>query len=246
MDHEIYGKPASRNDLGIYATRRYPKGTGPATIPSGPTQPTDPNANPVTVSRVYGGVTVVPHAATDRWEYIVPPKRRARLQSARTRVVRRSVAAPATAPQVQIVLLRSGAASSVGVAGAYLASNAVGDESTQIHPGEVELFEGDKLYSLSEDTSTGGTVDLFSSAILIEYDNLHPVVAADYFAAVGVNPLSSGSAGGLSLFKTSTGGSTQWKYPTAAIMTRDRGGSALQVQIAGDTGVVPRELLGIG
>lgn len=205
MDKNIYFQ--TQTDYGVYATRRYPKGRGVPTTPIGPTQPTDPNANPLTVSRGFRVGTVAPHALTERWNYTVPLRRRAQLQSANVLALRKVAAAPEGHVQVSVQVKRNGDLSGFILVAAEIRSNTIGNYAIQNHTGPFELFEGDTILLTTVDDSVGGSTELGGTVLLIEYDAIHPVTGSDFLSESG-NLYPAGSPPSLfSLKYPSYGGS---------------------------------------
>lgn len=214
MDQRIYGR-LNRADLGVYGTRRYPKGVNiPLSIPQGPTQPTDPNSNPAGVQRHFSSSGIAPHAQTMRWEYIVPPRRRAVIQSVYVKVMREVAAAPSVGYRANVSLIRA-ADLAQGVftylAQAHGASNNVGDPVVEFpNSGPVEMFEGDILRGHTEDISTGGQISYAVSATIIEYDATHRVTISSAGNNSGLDSLGGAGTRGGSSFSLPSGGVSLW------------------------------------
>lgn len=245
IDHNIYGR-LNRSDFGVYGTRRYPKGSAVPTsaeVPGIPTDPHDPNSNPLVVQLNYSASQIAPHVLTERWTYTCPPKRRGRIETAFSTVLRETAAAPVGGYFARVRLTRAqhvAIAVSTVIIQSHDRRNAVGDNVALVNPGPIELFEGDVLNADTVDESTGGLVRYLASVTLIEYDSLHPVIGSQASFTEGA---TSGPAGIAPLRGGSTGGFSA-KFPTAEAMTLARGGTVVESQIAGNTGIIPRRLRG--
>lgn len=205
MDHKIYFP--TRVDFGVYNTRRYPKGYGPQTLPIGPTQPTDPNSNPLTVQRHYSVTLVPPHAQTERWNYTVPPRRRAVIQSAIAKMLR-DVAAPGNLGYgARIHLRRANGQVDVFIAHCIDTNNAVGAQTSMIHTGPIEMFEGDTVFATTFDPNAGGSVVYTVTLTAIEYDNVHPTVGSDVYGVTGAEGLPGSPPSLFTLKKPTVSGS---------------------------------------
>lgn len=186
MDHKMYYP--TQSDYGVFSVRRLPKGrTYPAPgVPEGPTVPTDPNANPVTISRFHNAGGVTPHALTERWSYTVPRNRRAQVQSAMAHLVRSTAAAPVNDWLGVIRVERSGVPTQdIDLIRAHSFSNTVGERVEMNHTGPFELFEGDRIFAATLDNSTGGGVGYDLTLLAIEYDAIHRVIGTDSGGFIG-------------------------------------------------------------
>lgn len=183
MDHKIYFPTAA--DYGVYGTRRYPKGSSPAIAAASqgiPTNPHDPNSNPVVVQLHYVASEIAPHATTQRWKYTCPPRRRGRIETVLASLKRDVVATLDNGVACSIKLTRAQHVSQALFTNLVFAinrNNTVGNTVQMVNSGPIELFEGDVLTSESVDDSVGGSNTFVLSATLIEYDSLHPVIGSE-------------------------------------------------------------------
>lgn len=171
MDRRIYGPGPW---TGERLARRIPKGrdlNDGGYVP--PTDPRDPNSNPVPVQLSYGGADVAPHGGTERVRYTVPQGRRAQVQSTVGKIIRKSAAAPVGETTLVVRLFRAGDESravSTDLIHQHMLDNTVGARDEQVNPGPVELYEGDVLLIRTADNGTGGLVSYGGFATIIEYD----------------------------------------------------------------------------
>lgn len=199
FDSNIYSGP--QRELGVYGTRRHPKGSGGAgvSVPGGGT-PLD--ARPAPISLTHSGLGPIAQAA--RWTYQVPPKRRAKLESALTYVTRAAAAAPAQGASAIVTLQRSGTSVEVPISHAQIFDNTLGARHDGLHTGPLELFEGDILRGYTVDLSTGGATLLRVDAVLTEMDAVLNVGTAfvqsstgGTFTAAGTKAATSGGSSGV-------------------------------------------------
>lgn len=183
MDQHIYDQ--NFGNYGAYATRRYPKGRGLPGVP--PTSPFDPNANPVPITLSYGA-SLQPHGATERWSYIVPPRRRMRIQSAHVHVIREQIGGVLPV-QAYIQIIRAGQTLVPTIAGVGFADGNVGAHVEQLHTGEIELFEGDEVKGTTSDFNAGAATCFHNVHLVgIEYDLQHSVAGNFQGGGYGAGP----------------------------------------------------------
>lgn len=242
MDRDIYFQ--TNAEMGIYAARRHPKGSGinsdaggagggasaPVANAGGTggavSSDTPSGVNPLPVLLDFHN-SLASHAATSRNVYTVPPKRKAKLQAA-TACVQRTIAAAAVGQAFFVIrVFRNGAINAAELVRAQIFNNAVGAQDNMVHTGEVELFEGDRVEIITGDGSgAGGAVGYDGSAAMVEYDSVfnNPVVAAadPRFSAPQPQTLSyQGFSSGPVNYTTTPGGSwylgTVWRMPNGQL-----------------------------
>lgn len=191
MDHRIYGR-LNRADLGVYGTRRYPKGVGSGLVQN-PVAASDPiNRNPLTVTRVYRVANQAAGAGTidaGRWEYTVPPRRRAVFQALEVELARSLAGAGNTMSYAAIYLTRAGG-SPVELVRVTSHDDVVGSRDREVHTGILELYEGDKLNGST--SVVNGNMSFQVTAHGIEYDAEERITGQDV-SQLGAEP--SGGAG---------------------------------------------------
>lgn len=187
MDNTIY-IPAS---LGSYLARRVPRTSGKASFADGAigapvaasggggagatgaaTGASIPStANPAVID--FGGdlqqnspISLIPS------DYTVPKGRRAVIQAARCMYVRVTVAGISGFLQNYIAVTRKGGTNHI-ICGVQKNDNAVNSSMIdQLGTGPIELFEGDRVFNVFNDDSSGGGSNVIfrSSACIVEYD----------------------------------------------------------------------------
>lgn len=194
MDRFIYR--ASPVNPGVYATRRFPKGGAGVVSPNASVTEEMPNRTSV---QLWKALTQdAPPNANPRivWDYKIPLGRRARLQSAIYIMTRHDVAAPNFFSGGAIIIQRNGRtyASDFGTDVERILQvdailTAQGQTEKAENYGALDLFEQDRIYAYTVDSSTGGTMDWIVSAVLIEFDS---TLRANLALASGLVPIVSG------------------------------------------------------
>lgn len=216
MDHAIYGR-LGRTDLGVYGTRRYPKG-GPGAVVSNPAA--IESRAPSTVVLNFGTPAGGVHPQIERWTYTVPDNRKAMIVSAVVEFAR-NVAGVGNQQINSIILIHrynSVAAPLIRVTGT---DDTLGARAQETFEGGAEnciLFAGDRLRGFTGIAS--GDAGLICAAHLIEFNateasgrnfaggEFNPQVGLGLARpSGGINGSGSGS-GGLLLPYTSGGGSS--------------------------------------
>jgi hypothetical protein len=208
MDFGIY--TPSNLEAGRYSPRRFPRGfSSGLTAISGGGTPIDAKPAPITLA--FFSSQLGPHVPTERWRYTVPQNRRAKLEAAVGLLVREVAGAPTLASSADIRLQRKGATIFSEIIAMELGFNSgVGASNNMIHSGPVELFEGDSIFCITGDGSTGGQVDYSVSATLTEFDSIVNTLesrqAGNDASSVNPGPSSGDSARPIGYAQTSTGG----------------------------------------
>jgi len=171
MDENIYGNGPY---LGSAFQFRKPKGKGdtspnPAPVPGAGTPL---RLNPKTLDFVYAGASIPPHALTQRWIYQVPPRRRAKIDSGVVEVIRVTAAPGNLRYAAQIQIQRNGSSDwiPIAVCASCFGVSIVSGGFRQNMSSAVELFEGDQMRAVTEDTNGGGTVNYCATATGTEFD----------------------------------------------------------------------------
>lgn len=192
MDTRIYGPKIGRNDYGVYATRRYPKG---GVVPS---NPSDINARaPLPVNLWVNTAAIAPHAGIARATYTVPPRRRAVLQNAFASMRRASAPGVAAAYTAFVRLERANGSGTSGIVYVQSYNASPNSDPFAMNRGDMmDLYEGDKITLQTEDTSTGGTVAYTLNCALIEY-NAEEAIIGSYSAELsGIGSTVGGGIAG--------------------------------------------------
>jgi len=108
--------------------------------------------NPSTNSFTYVLVELAPHAIADRFSYTVPTGKKAMVEAAVCKVIRKTAAAPAGLAKA-IVTVRGGT-----LLTATILTNNVGDQNSMCIGSAGVLAGGETNKGRTEDDSTGGTV----------------------------------------------------------------------------------------
>lgn len=187
MDTRIY-RP-SIAESGIYATRRFPKGSSsnsaaPASSGSGAlVDVTALKPNPYfpplwrTILDEVG-----PVLARIVWDYTIPQGRRGICQNAGIQIVRKTVGGGPSFCGASIFIFRKGrtypnnafgfpdtAEKIIGINDVIIAAAGTG-EKREYGGTSIDLFEGDRIFSLTSDASAGGTLDWDLFASVVEFD----------------------------------------------------------------------------
>jgi hypothetical protein len=110
-----------------------------------------------------------PHSDTQRWTYTVPSGKKAMLEYASAYVRRSAAATTVGRVQASIRVTPSGGGVHT-ITIAQILTNNVGDSDRMDLGQGFLLFAGDKIEGYTEDTSTGGTVNILLRAKLTEFD----------------------------------------------------------------------------
>lgn len=143
-------------------------------VAPGPTSPStarpayyDRNASAKTFYTDTGPVG--PHATATRWSYLVPSGRRAYLEQVFLMTLR--ITAAASAAVAQCFIQYTPAAGVVGIpAYSLVTSNGVNDRDKQVLGTVGYMGAGDLLACVDNDNSTGGSVEFFEYAKVVEFD----------------------------------------------------------------------------
>lgn len=203
MDRRIYGKGAY---LGVYGTRRYPKGNG---VPSSDVAAADPiNRQLTTLQLKYAAANQAGGGANidaNRFEYIVPNNRRAQIHSAQCEVVR-TVAGAGNTMQYALIYLERFQSAKIELIRATLHDDVVGARSSQLHTGIVDLFSGDKLQGWTSVVSGSCTLAIYINGI--EFNDQIKVAGSGAFDIYDeITPNSGGAFAGIPLLTGPTTGS---------------------------------------
>lgn len=121
------------------------------------------------IQKSYGPSTVAPHGSAQRWSYIVPANKIARLDLLSLGFFRATAPTSAGEFNVTFWTIPSGGAK---VLLQVIASNSstIGDTKVITISPKIIFEAGDELQMETIDISTGGTVSFFGSAYLSELD----------------------------------------------------------------------------
>jgi hypothetical protein len=186
MDQRIYGSAYP----GIYLARRIPKGGGNeyggAGAGAGPAGAISPGLSPTPIVFGFGTGQVPTLGVITRYAtYTVPPNRKAIIQTAFARALRRVVAGAAGEWAIYIMATRKGASTILAPAAGnqdivflWQNSNVGGFSDKVAVTGAIELEEGDTLFAEAYDQSNGGTIAAAATAWVVEFDaSMHPSAA---------------------------------------------------------------------
>jgi len=120
--------------------------------------------NSLELSREYYGIGVAPHGYTTRWTYTVPTGKKLFVECALASVVR--ITAATTAGEATAYVYCRG----IAVVKPLLHTNGVGDKDTMNIGRNAVMVGGGALNGGTGDASTGGTTNLRTTALGIEFD----------------------------------------------------------------------------
>jgi hypothetical protein len=126
--------------------------------------------DPEIVIKDYEKTSSGPHAATTRWSYTVPKGKKAYLESAYVKLIRRTAAT--TAGWAVFYVGYTGANSSGNIMKAVMITNNIGDTDKDRLAGPLLMEEGDGLCAQSQDLSVDGLIGYISGAKITEF-SLH-------------------------------------------------------------------------
>jgi len=125
--------------------------------------------NPVNVIKAYTALTVGPHTITTRWGYTVPSGKKAFLESA-VCYLRRTEVATTVGRAVGFIDITPAGQSPQYYILAEIITNNVGDSHTMTIGHAGILLAGDRIRGRTADHSTGGSLNYYVVAKIIEFD----------------------------------------------------------------------------
>jgi hypothetical protein len=125
--------------------------------------------NPLTKFLQFSAQGQAPLTVTDEWTYTVPAGRKAFIEYAFIRIMRRTAATSGTEYGAYISYLPSGG-SVKNLLWIYIENNTIESKETALLGQGAILYAGDKIDGYVYDGSTGGTVDYQVVCKLTEFD----------------------------------------------------------------------------
>lgn len=123
---------------------------------------------PTFITKRYETTAVAPHVQTQRWLYSVPANKRAILQAIHIYMIRSTAAAPNAFVEAQISILSAGVYARIAHV-SFVDNTLFKQYSLDVAYG-IYLDTGQNMQAITADGSTGGAIDYYIDAFIIEYD----------------------------------------------------------------------------